>query len=361
MRLWGISKRNLKELYRDPIALGFLLGMPIAFILIFSFAFGGQESRAIEIAIADEDQSQISAAYVTFLQNIPALEIVSPIYQDQAAAEAELNAGKSSIYLLIPEGFGDTLVQGEAVNLSLAYNQIDPVLPQRVMPVVSEATLGFLGVAVPLSINLIGRDVEIEDEYVNNLIPGMAVFGLMILITSVAGIMVRDRVKGFLSRLKTTPARPEDFILGYTLPFVPVILVSIAIYLGVGVLMGLTMVGNWGLAFLVLFIVGLCCLGIAMIVATLAKSEEQASGAPWIFIVPVAMISGAWWSAEQMPSIIKGIAQALPFSHAMDATREIVTRGAGLSVILTDIYWLAGWTITLFVLGVFLFRRNMAR
>lgn len=40
MRFLEIAKRNLKEFYREPIALGWLLGIPLFFILIFSWAFG---------------------------------------------------------------------------------------------------------------------------------------------------------------------------------------------------------------------------------------------------------------------------------------------------------------------------------
>jgi len=361
LRFWGIGKRNLKELYRDPVALGFLLGMPLAFILIFSFAFEGQATRPISLGVVNEDQSQTSAAFVSYLENIPAIEIASPVYQSQSEAEEELNTGGLSIYLLIPHGFGEAVERHQASELTLAYNQADPMLPQRVIPIVREAALGFLNISVPLNIELSQREIEIKDEYINYLIPGMAVFGLMILITSVGGIMVRDRARGFLSRLMTTPARSSDFIFGYTLPFIPVIIISIAIYLGVGILMGLSIIGNFGLAFLILFIMGICCIGIGMILGTLAKSEEQASGAPWIFIVPLVMISGAWWPVEQMPSVINGIAEALPFMHAMDACRDVITRGVGVTAILPDLYWLIGWAVAVFATGIVLFRRSMAR
>lgn len=359
MRFWEIGKRNLKELYRDPIALAFLLGMPLAFILIFSFAFGGQATRPISLGVVDEDQSQISAAFVDCLESIPAFEVASPIYESQSEAEEELNTGGLSIYLLIPRGFGKAVGRHQAVDLVLAYNQVDPMLPQRVTPVVSAVALEFLNIPVPLNIELSEKQVEIKDEYINYLIPGMAVFGLMILITSVGGIMVRDRARGFLSRLMTTPARPSDFIFGYTLPFIPVIIISIAIYLGVGILMGLSIIGNIGLAFLILFIIGICCMGIGMIVGTLSRSEEQASGAPWIFIIPLVMISGAWWPVEQMPSVIKSFAEALPFLHAMSACRDVITRGAGFTAVLPDVYWLIGWTVILFAAGIVLFRRSM--
>ena len=361
MRFWQIGKRNLKELYRDPVALGFLLGMPVAFILIFSFAFGGQATRPISLGVVDEDQSQISAAFVSCLESIPAFEIASPIYNSQSEAEEELNTGELSIYLLIPHGFGKAVEHHQPVDLVLAYDQADPMLSQYITPIVREAALEFLNISVPLNIELSQRESEIKDEEINYLIPGMAVFGLMILITSVGGIMVRDRTKGLLSRLMTTPARPSDFIFGYTLPFIPVIIISIAIYLGVGILMGLSIIGNFGLAYLVLFIMGVCSIGIGMILGTLAKTEDQATAVPFIFIVPLVMISGAWWPVERMPSVIKSIAEVLPFLHAMDACRDVITRGASFTNILPDLYWLIGWTVALFAIGIVLFRRSMAR
>jgi ABC-2 type transport system permease protein len=335
--------------------------MPLAFILIFSFAFGGQATSPVSIGVVDEDQSQISTAFVTSLESIPALEVASPIYKSQSEAEEELNTGGLSVYLLIPHGFSQAVESHQAIDLVLAYNETDPMLPQRAMPIVRAAALGFLNISVPLNIELSQREVEIKDEYINNLIPGMAVFGLMILITSIGGIMVRDRTRGFLNRLMTTPARPRDFIFGYSLPFIPVVIISIAIYLGVGILRGLSIIGDFGLAFLILFILGICCIGIGMIVGTLARSEDQATGVPFIFIVPLVMISGAWWSVEMMPSAVKGIAVALPFLHAIDACRDVVTRGFGFTDILPDLYWLIGWTVALFVLGIILFRRSMVR
>jgi len=70
------------------------------------------------------------------------------------------------------------------------------------------------------------------------------------------------------------------------------------------------------------------------------------------------MISGAWFSVEGMPSAIKSIAGALPFIHAMDASRAIIN-GAALSPVLLDIYWLVGWAVVLFAAGITLFRRTM--
>jgi len=41
-----LASRNLKEVYRDKVALGFLMGMPLAFILIFGWAFASPKALA---------------------------------------------------------------------------------------------------------------------------------------------------------------------------------------------------------------------------------------------------------------------------------------------------------------------------
>lgn len=361
MRFWEIGKRNLKELYRDPVALGFLLGMPLAFILIFSTAMGGQATTPINITVVDEDQTQTSMEFMTFLKNTDALN-AEDIYYQESQAEEGLRTGEIYVYLVIPEGFEQAKQNNQFINLELAYKAADPMLAQRVEPVVRAITFAFWEVPFPpVSITTKGTEVEIEDEYINFLIPGMTVFGLMILVTTAGGIMVRDKTKGFLSRMLTTPARPWDFILGYTLPFVPIILISIMIYLGVGIGMGLSIVGNFGLAFLIFFIIGMCCLGIGMILGTLAKTEDQAAGIPWVVIVPLAMVSGAWWPVEMMPDVVQNIIKVFPFFHAMKASREVITASASFTAILPDFYWLIGWMIVLFATGVVLFRRSMSR
>ena len=50
-----------------------------------------------------------------------------------------------------------------------------------------------------------------------------------------------------------------------------------------------------------------------------------------------------------------------PFTHALDASRSVVTSGASFGDILPDFYWLIGWAVALFVVGIILFRRSMAR
>jgi len=357
MRFWQIGKRNLKEIYRNPVLLGFLLGMPLAFMLVFCSAFAGEQASPIALSIVDEDHSQNSSAFIQYLGSIEAIKLNEPIYSEQSQAQEDLEDGKISFYLLVPSGFGMATQAQQTINLELVYKAADPMIGLQVKPIIEAVGAEFLGVAPPVNVALTGAATEIKNPVVNFFAPGIAVFGLMILISTAAEIIAGDREKGFLARMFTTPARPWDFIAGYSLPFIPVLIVSTLIYLGVGMGLGLTIVGNLGYAFLIFFLIGLSAIGIGMIVGSLVKSESQA-GVCWIFIVPMAMISGAWFSVEGMPSAVKSVAGALPFIHAIDASRAVIN-GSSLSAVMPDIYWLGGWAVALFVTGIILFRRTM--
>ncbi len=357
MNFWEIGKRNLKEIYRNPVLLGFLLGMPVAFMLVFVAATGGGQAGPITLSVADEDRSQNSSAFIQYLGSVDAIELNEPIYNEESQAQEDLENGKISFYLFIPSGFEEAKQAQQTINLELVYKAADPMIGLQLKPIIEAVGSEFLGVAPPLNVELKGTESKIKNPAVNFYAPGIVVFGLMILISTAAEIIAGDREKGFLSRMFTTPAKPWDFILGYSLPFIPVLIVSTFIYLGVGMALGLTVVGNLGYAFLVFFLIGLCAIGIGMIVGSLVKSESQA-GVSWIFIVPIAMISGTMFTVEYMPSALRSVAGALPFIHAVDASRAVLN-GSPFSAIIIDLYWLIGWAAVLFAAGIMLFRRTM--
>ncbi len=357
MKFWEIGKRNLREIYRNPVLIGFLLGMPLAFMLVFCAAAGGGQASPVSMSIVDEDHSQNSTAFIQYIGSAAAIELNEPVYSEESQAQEDLYNGSISLYLLIPAGFEEATGAQQATNLTLFYKDTDPMIGRLLEPIIEAAGSAFLGVDLPLNVELEGTESEIKNPAVNFYAPGIVVFGLMILISTAAEVIAGDRERGFLARMFTTPVRPSDFILGYSLPFIPVLIISTLIYLGVGMALGLTVVGNLGHAFLIFFLIGLCAIGIGMIVGSLVKSESQA-GVSWIFIVPIAMISGTMFTVEYMPSALRSVAGALPFIHAVDASRAIIN-GSSFSAITLDIYWLVGWAVALFAAGILLFRRTM--
>jgi ABC-2 type transport system permease protein len=189
------------------------------------------------------------------------------------------------------------------------------------------------------------------------LVPGIVVFGFAFLLMFSAMMLSRDRESALLSRLLTAPLKPRDFILSYSLPYIPMVVLQIAVCFGIGALLGLETPENAGLAFLALLVMGICCVELGMILGLLFN-VNQASGVGSVIITLVALLGGIWIDIEAIGGVFYGIGNALPFAHAIAAARDSMM-GAGFNSIATDFYWVLGYALVFSALGTLLFRWRM--
>jgi len=363
MKFLELASRNLKETYRDPLALGFLLGFPLLFMLLFGAIFSGDTSSSYPIGVIDNDNTPLSQAFFDeALAEVEALEVAN--YDDTATALKDLKFGDLTAYVVIPKGFSEQVSQnweGKEANiiLHMTYDESDIMVSEQLISIINTVTRSFARIEIPITINANPIHIETDITYADFMGPGIIVFGILILIPTSARIMVRDKEKGFLSRLLTTPTRPVDFISGYSLCLVAIAIAQIIIFMVGTWSLGMAIVGSLWLAFLIFFLTGLCSIGIGMVVASLSKSENQAEPLCWLFSMPLAMLSGCWFSIEMLPSYLRSIAYAFPYAHTIESARAVLIRGVGLEAISYDLLFLVGWAIAIFAIGVILFRRSM--
>ncbi len=187
--------------------------------------------------------------------------------------------------------------------------------------------------------------------------PGLMLGGLLFLVSFSGTLLALDRTKGFLSRLMTTPVKPFEFILSYSLGFVPVAIGQIIIYILVAWIMGMSMAGSPLLLFLILFLTGLNFIALGMILGSLTGSKGQAEGLSFLIVLPILSLSGATLLAkETMPPILVNIAYAFPFARAIDAVQGVNLIGLGLKAVSYDLLFLAAYAVVFFTMGIILFR-----
>ena len=334
-------------------------------MVLMGLVIGDDTDANYSVGVIDNDHTQMSQTFVgEVLSEIPALEV--PAYDDTAEAMKDLKFGDLRAYIAIPQGFGEQVArswQGKEtdINLQMTYDESDITISEQIISIINAATRSFAHIEIPITIDAQPIHIETEITYIDFIAPGIIIFGLLILIPTSARIMVSDKEKGFLARLLTTPVRPLDFISGYSLCLVVIAIAQIIIFIAVAWWFGMDIVGSLWLAFLIFFLAGLSSIGIGMVIASLSKSENQAEPFCWLFAMPLAMLSGCWFSVDMMPSYIRNIAIAFPYAHAIDASRGVLIRGVGLEAISSDLLFLLGWAIAIFALGTFLFRRSMTR
>jgi ABC-2 type transport system permease protein len=216
-----------------------------------------------------------------------------------------------------------------------------------------------LVIVFPPALLLVLQTIGAVDPFFNvtNLAPGIAVFGFALLSLSSGMLLAKDRESSLLTRLLTAPLRANDFIIAYSLPYIPVMIIQMILVFAIAVPLGLEISGNVGLLFLILFLMSIGYIGLGMILGTVFTYKTVSVA--WIAVNLLTIFGGAWFPLEFVGGGIQSTMNALPFAHAIDAARDVMVDGVGFGEIAIDFYWVLGYTIVFFALGVFLFRRKM--
>jgi len=187
-----------------------------------------------------------------------------------------------------------------------------------------------------------------------NIMPGITVFSFAFLTMFSASMLSRDREKAFLIRLLTTPLKPGEFILAYSLPYFLIALLQTVVMFITGTLFGAPPSIGYITSLLFLLPTAMICIGIGMILGSLfAESALPAPGT--ITIVVIAFFSGAFADFRIIGGIIRTIALILPFSHAVDGIRSILA-GNPLSEVMNSLYLVIAYALLFYFLGILLFR-----
>lgn len=218
--------------------------------------------------------------------------------------------------------------------------------------------LGFPLVLI-LMLSAIQANIPVELFEIAHLTPGITVFGLSFMTLFSATLISKDRGSSLLQRLYTTPLTPVDFILGYTLPIIPVALVQSVICYIVAVILGLGVTVN--ILYAIIFIIPISVLYIALgLLFGSILNDKQVGGICGALLTNLsAWLSGTWFDLELVGGVFKKIAYSLPFVHAVELERAVLSANYG--DIFLHLWWVLGYALVAFALAVLFFLRQMKR
>lgn len=208
-----------------------------------------------------------------------------------------------------------------------------------------------------LLMTMIQANIPVEIFALENLAPGMAVFGLSFMTLFSATIVAKDRTGSLLLRLYTTPLSAADFIVGYTIPLLPMAVLQCVICYAASVLLGLKVTVNilWAILSVIPAAVFFIALGL---LCGSVLTDKQVGGICGALITNLtAFLSGAWFDLELVGGLFKKIAYALPFVHAVETGKAALMGSFG--EIMPDMLWVLGYGLVTAALAVFVFLREM--
>ena len=219
----------------------------------------------------------------------------------------------------------------------------------------------FFGLGFPLVLlvlmSVIQANIPVSLFELPHLTPGVTVFGLSFMTLFSATVIAKDRGSAFLSRLYTTPLTPTDYLLGYTLPMLPIAAAQCAVcYLG-AILLGLDVTVHLLSAILMIVPVSLLYIALGLMCGSILN-EKQVGGICGALLTNLsAWLSGVWFDLSLVGGTFRKIADALPFVHAVELERAVLA--GNYDAIVPHLLWVLGWSLVLMAAAVFLFLRQM--
>ncbi len=328
----AVARTAFFEFWRAPEAVFWTYGFPLLMTIVLGFAFQPRELEPVPVAVTE---GAGAAILVERLQQNPRLRVTLLAAPD---ADAALARGRIAALLRPDEQTPSVRARPSDPEAELARLHIDRALGR--------------GDAMA------NASFEPEDRpgarYIDFLIPGLV--GLNLLGAGMWGIgfnLVQYRTQSLLRRLFVTPMRRSEFLFGFLLSR---LLLAILIAMFGIVLWDVPFRGSWLAAAVIIILGSLAFSGLGVLVASRARTIEGVAGLMNLFMMPMWLLGGSFFSNDRMEGWLGFCADALPLSWCNDAMRALMLEPGGFVEVAGPLALLAAFAAACFALALRLFR-----
>ena len=362
LRIYAIFTKELMQLKRDKMTFGMVVMIPLIQLMLFGYAIN-TNIRHIPVGVVDYSKTGLSRVLI---QTISATQVVTftAHYSNAQQAEAAIARAEVRAVLVIPKDVSQRLARHQTVGFGTPPSS-DEETSRPVAQWVVDGSDTIIASAIkslrnmplaellskPANRNTPTFEVTLlynpEQRTAVNIVPGLvAVILTMTMIMFTSAAIVRERERGNLEMLITTPVRSIELMLGKIIPYMFIGALQVTIILGLGnIIFDVPINGGlWQLAAAtLLFITASLTLG--LVISTIAKNQLQSTQMTIFILLPSILLSGFMFPYEGMPEVAQYIAEALPATHFIRLIRGVVLRDVEIIDMTFDVSWLALFTL----------------
>lgn len=360
-RFAAMVRKEFVQMRRDRLTFGMMIGIPIMQLVLFGYAINS-DPRHLPTAVLSADNSPYARAVVAAMQNSDYFQVEVHAQTREQVTEL-LSLGDIQFALTIPEDFGRSLVRGERPVLLMEADATDPVatgaamksiqaiVDQALAPLLVGPLAGLAQGRSPVEVRLHAEfNPEAETQY--NIVPGlMGVILTMTLVMITALAITRERERGTMENLLTTPIRPLEVMLGKILPYIMVGYIQVGLILGAAkLLFQVPMQGSVPLLLvLTVFFIG-ANLSVGVTISTMVRNQLQALQLSVFFFMPSLLLSGFMFPFRGMPQWAQYIGSILPLTHFLRLVRGVLLKGNSPLEALHHVWpILIFWVVVIFI------------
>lgn len=213
-------------------------------------------------------------------------------------------------------------------------------------------------ILLPLFLLFIFQQFKIPNEVykIENFTPGIIIFSFSFITLFTATLIAKDRSTSLLIRLGTSPMKPIEYVLGYTLAVLPIVVLQNILFFIVAIFLGLNF--NINVIYTILVSMPISILFIALgILIGCVTTEKSASGVSSVVVQLVAFTSGMYFSTDMVGDFFAKVCNILPFSRCVDITKGILNNNYESLLTATIIF--AVYTIVIVGISIAVFKKKM--
>jgi ABC-2 type transport system permease protein len=388
-RIAAMTRKEFRQLARDRLTLGFVVGIPSLQLVLFGYAIN-LDVRDVPTAVLDRAGSTLSRRLVGQLEASQTFRVVHDVSSEREAIRLLENSQVGAV-VVIPPDFDLRFYRGRGAEISILADASNPTvasavtlsgqglaedLLSRMQPFVSaeesaavrelpgrERQLGATADLVnpqPIRIAVLPF-YNPERRTAVFIVPGLVGVILtmtMMLMTALA--LVRERERGTFEFLIATPVRRLEVMLGKIIPYLVVGHVQVGLVLGLGALLfdvplhgSLLDLGIAALPFLT------AMLSMGLVISAAAQTQFQATQMSFFFFLPSMLLSGFMFPFDAMPEPAQWIGELLPLTHFLRIVRGILLKGAPIEALLNEVAAIVAFLGVSLGLAVATFRKRL--
>ena len=372
-----IIRKEFHQIFRDRRLLPLIFLSPVLQIVLLGYA-ANMDVKDIRMAVCDQDRSAQSRELIAGFIHSGSF-VVSAYFPDARAAEQSIEAGSSSLALVIPPGYGRLLdssrtaplqlladgseSQSAAIGLTYATFVVNAAQAER-----TAARLAALDPRLLRAVRRVQVEPAVRILYNptlasrNFMVPGVLGMVLMVITTVLTSLsVVKEKELGTLEQLIVTPITPGQLIIGKLAPFALISVVIITLVLFTSLLLfGLAVRGSLLVLYLLSFLFMLTTLGLGLFVSTVARTQQQAMMISIFFIImPMVILSGFAFPIENMPPVIQAVTYLFPLRYYFVIIRGLFLKGVSLAELWREAGALLAIGTVVIVASVLRFRKRL--
>jgi ABC-2 type transport system permease protein len=376
LRIQAIFSKELTQLKRDRMTFGMVIMIPLIQLMMFGYAIN-TNIRDIPVGLVDQSQTALSRILI---QTVSATQVVSftKQYDSMQAAQAAIDSSEVRAVLMIPKdlsqrvarhsvtGFGTPAATDEETSRPIAHWVVDGsdtmiaagIKSLKSMPLAELLSKPTNRSTPTFEVTLLYNP---EQRTAVNIVPGLVGIILtmtMIMFTSAA--IVRERERGNLEMLITTPIHSIELMIGKIIPYLFIGAVQVTIILSLGYfLFNVPINGGLGQLAIATLLFIAASLTLGLVISTIAKNQLQSMQMTIFVLLPSILLSGFMFPYEGMPAAAQTVAEALPATHFMRLIRGVVLRDVEVVDMTYDVIWLTLFTLIGLTIASLRFKKNL--